>query len=828
VIMFFVILSAMVFAPDILLSVHLLDEEIFIQSIPAIDWYSRTIRNGDSFLWTSGILGGFPIAFTQYSFFSPLDWVVAYFLHPNLAYIVVQVIYLPLAGIASYFYARAIGIDRLPAILAGVGYQLSTEALALGANGYVLRSLFVLPALLLSAELIVQKSARWAILSATALGISFISGQIYVTSIALFSACIYVLARSIQLWKSKQQKTAFRLTVSLGLAVILAIGLAAVRILPSIVVAAESVRAQGITSDYAAGISTEVPVLLAGYLLPLTRLFGLGIADPPSYVGPFILILGIASVFRINEGKYTPVLFVLLLLNILISLGNNGPIYGILHNIPPFTHFRAPSRFSIASAFFIAILAATVLNNVETKCRSKVPICIALKAIAIMSTILFVVALAAGLLWVYGGQLGDPIRSYAEINKLGPINPIRPRVALALIAIPTSLWFLWSYTVRIISKRTLQISSITITTCLLLSVGISLIPREARSQQIPATVHFLNQDESRFRILSFRPHMSRYLCLLHLAGGDPNQVNPDGPRELSFRSRFLSEAIAPNFALQYGLESVDGYEVLQSVRQAIAASYLGSENAEIANLEHIGSLIGVEKSITEKLTSIQSRNLLDHLPVLRAFNVKYVLTNLELFNHPDQLSLVFSSQVPMLDPNTATLMHVYEIKDVLPRAYLVPNSIEANNVVDALDTILFEKVDLTQNVILEQPFQHLTDDVSRLTLVESSVKIAVYENHEIILNVHTDGSGFLVINDSYYPGWSATVNGKPTPIYVANGWVRAIPIEAKGNHTVRLTYNPPLFTEGIFINVASLIIFIIVIFAPFLTGPSIKSISIRH
>jgi hypothetical protein len=255
---------------------------------------------------------------------------------------------------------------------------------------------------------------------------------------------------------------------------------------------------------------------------------------------------------------------------------------------------------------------------------------------------------------------------------------------------------------------------------------------------------------------------------------------------------------------------------------------LGSENAEIANLEHIGSLIGVEKSITEKLTSIQSRNLLDHLPVLRAFNVKYVLTNLELFNHPDQLSLVFSSQVPMLDPNTATLMHVYEIKDVLPRAYLVPNSIEANNVVDALDTILFEKVDLTQNVILEQPFQHLTDDVSRLTLVESSVKIAVYENHEIILNVHTDGSGFLVINDSYYPGWSATVNGKPTPIYVANGWVRAIPIEAKGNHTVRLTYNPPLFTEGIFINVASLIIFIIVIFAPFLTGPSIKSISIRH
>jgi uncharacterized membrane protein YfhO len=63
------------------------------------------------------------------------------------------------------------------------------------------------------------------------------------------------------------------------------------------------------------------------------------------------------------------------------------------------------------------------------------------------------------------------------------------------------------------------------------------------------------------------------------------------------------------------------------------------------------------------------------------------------------------------------------------------------------------------------------------------------------LRVRAPRPGLLYLAESYYDGWSATVNGEPTNILPANYGFRAIPIPA-GDVRVRLSYLPVGFILG--------------------------------
>ena len=53
----------------------------------------------------------------------------------------------------------------------------------------------------------------------------------------------------------------------------------------------------------------------------------------------------------------------------------------------------------------------------------------------------------------------------------------------------------------------------------------------------------------------------------------------------------------------------------------------------------------------------------------------------------------------------------------------------------------------------------------------------------------TTSPGWLVINGTYDEGWTAMVDGTPSPVVRANGLVRAVQVPA-GTHTVTLRYAP--------------------------------------
>jgi hypothetical protein len=57
--------------------------------------------------------------------------------------------------------------------------------------------------------------------------------------------------------------------------------------------------------------------------------------------------------------------------------------------------------------------------------------------------------------------------------------------------------------------------------------------------------------------------------------------------------------------------------------------------------------------------------------------------------------------------------------------------------------------------------------------------------------------GILVVKDSPFPGWQATLNGQPAEIIQVNGLVRGVIVPAAGHYDLAMTYRPNSFVDGV-------------------------------
>lgn len=62
-------------------------------------------------------------------------------------------------------------------------------------------------------------------------------------------------------------------------------------------------------------------------------------------------------------------------------------------------------------------------------------------------------------------------------------------------------------------------------------------------------------------------------------------------------------------------------------------------------------------------------------------------------------------------------------------------------------------------------------------------------SNSLSLSVQAPSDGWLVVNEAYFPGWVADVDGVAAPVYRVDGWVRGLRIP-KGSHRVYLAFRP--------------------------------------
>ena len=78
------------------------------------------------------------------------------------------------------------------------------------------------------------------------------------------------------------------------------------------------------------------------------------------------------------------------------------------------------------------------------------------------------------------------------------------------------------------------------------------------------------------------------------------------------------------------------------------------------------------------------------------------------------------------------------------------------------------------------------------------------DGDDLELTVTAGPAGYLVLADTWLPGWSAEIDGVPNPVVRGNLWMRTVRLPAVAC-TVRFHYSPPGLLPGLLSSLAALL-----------------------
>jgi hypothetical protein len=190
-------------------------------------------------------------------------------------------------------------------------------------------------------------------------------------------------------------------------------------------------------------------------------------------------------------------------------------------------------------------------------------------------------------------------------------------------------------------------------------------------------------------------------------------------------------------------------------------------------------------------------------PLIDLYGVKYVIS-VTLLEEDPRWELIYArldglqaKREELLKENTIKL---YRNRNFLPRAWLVKN-FQVRDARAILGTLVTPEFHPGKIVLLEEEPRWPTESLPQGPIKEergrpkNNVEFVSESNNRVRLRVQAAEKTFLVLGDTYFPGWKAFIDGRETKIYRANYAFRAVPLE-EGTHEVEFAYNPLSFKLG--------------------------------
>ena len=176
--------------------------------------------------------------------------------------------------------------------------------------------------------------------------------------------------------------------------------------------------------------------------------------------------------------------------------------------------------------------------------------------------------------------------------------------------------------------------------------------------------------------------------------------------------------------------------------------------------------------------------------ILKRSNVKYWIDGDRLTAYHDDYPLILPDRVKIF-------------KDALPRAYLVPKISVSKGGLRVLNTYYDESFDPLKEVLLNEDV-----DFKESAQFKGTVEDVVYQPNHVTVKTSQEGNGFLVLMDSYFPGWTVKVDGQKQPILRANHFYRAVQL-GPGQHTLEFDYFPEGMKTGLVVSVLCLFLIVL-------------------
>jgi hypothetical protein len=131
---------------------------------------------------------------------------------------------------------------------------------------------------------------------------------------------------------------------------------------------------------------------------------------------------------------------------------------------------------------------------------------------------------------------------------------------------------------------------------------------------------------------------------------------------------------------------------------------------------------------------------------------------------------------------------IHRNPSALPRAYVVPRAERSSG--DARMVLAqFRGIDPRQAVVM--PHDPLGDAPSGPRQPFTPAAWRSSDPDRPVIEVTTEAPGLLVVADTWMPGWTAVVDGRPTVILRGNHAQRVIPLPDAGRHRIVLRYEAP-------------------------------------
>ncbi|HYK87348.1 MAG TPA: YfhO family protein [Acidobacteriota bacterium] len=694
-----------------------------------------------------------------------------------------------LAGIGLFFLQRRLGIPPLPALAGSIAYQFSGSVLSFLNLFSITQSIALLPWIGWAFLGCLQQSRMTRILGFGGL----LALQVITMEPIMLQCCAWLIGAiaAVHLLDAPDRRSAIRpILRTLVIGIPFALGLSAIQILPSLELLRLSVRGKGYLPQVINYWSMH-PADLVNLIIP--NLFGSPYAIMPNlYWGERFhsgregylvsLFMGTGAFFLALLSSYSPrrklhaVLSVTALLSVFLALGQFSGVYGwICRCLPILRNGRYPIKFMLLAALALSILASLGLESALSKDsafhRRRL---LGLVPIALGLVLGAAILCFAGYAHFHSPVVENVVRSWIESKSVAS----KDLKGIVDQLVRSSLWA-GSFCIITLSlvlsamfwRRTVLVGSL-----VLLALGAELIAQNARLTPLISGADF-----------DFVPEVDNFLS--PELGSEPRRVYHVDPGGFLILNRLW----APNRSAAWI------YFFIRRSGQPLFGIVSRIQYALSRSIDDLNT-----RESNEIFWSAQGLQSDAYLTLLARLNTSILLT----------IGEVDSPRVShwrSFGTGSDRKLNIYRLKDYSPRAYVASSVCWVNSPKQALEQLLDSKFPYERSVILEGPVRP-DKGAGQAT---GKARILNYQHNLVRCEVDAETQGHLVLLDSFYPGWNATLDGDQVPILRANYAFRAVEVP-RGKHVVEFRYTPTGFYLGLLISAITLMTGTTVWFSAFL------------
>ncbi|UCD57216.1 MAG: YfhO family protein [Candidatus Hydrogenedentota bacterium] len=717
-------------------------------------------------LWNPYIFCGMPLlAQVQSAAFYPLN-LLHLLLPAGLAINWNIFLHLVLAGLFMYLYLHGLGLRVAGCTAGALGYMAGALPLNYIYAGHVshLNSIAWIPALFFTVHMMADEpkyGKRHWYLCSLVVAMLLLGGHPQLVEYGLLCVFAYMLVRPKARVGEKIVSSIVSRCALLAAAVALGAMICSVQLVPALEFSRHSDRASRLPLEYV-GADSMPPEKMLTFLVP--DFFGNAAEgnhwgrasawESTAFVGT-VLLLCVPLSFRFPDRRTLAALAVVLLFSILLAAGTFMPLYRVLYGlIPGFGRFRNPARFLVISSFSLAALGGIgvdiACSNDKDMYKLRIRYAVGLAAFA---CVLGLVAVSLKFSNPESGLLRAMISAWSDARVARSVGAdlICANAATAVI------------TATVVSCMTAMI--------LLAAAVVRIplwVPKAFLLVLVSADLWFFGHK------LIFTLPSQAYTLPSHLAaflkeGSAGYRVGMQG----HFPGRNAADR-----AMLYGLHNAFGYE----------AQIPGRYAAYLANaLPQYNHPLAV--SFSQRIPHLESA-------ALRLLGVRFPV------RMPEEEP--FTHRYPMIYQGGG--FAVYEAGNALARAFLVSSVIAAGDR-DALELLRSDRFDPAAAVIVPE------DTALPFPVVPhgESAGDAVFKHDEparVVIETSAPENSLLVLTDTFFPGWRATVDGVPAEIIRADYMFRAVAVNG-GRHVVEFEYRPASLKIGIALSIAGIVVLLV-------------------